>query len=308
MRIDIVAPLVYALVRKEKDNIHKGFLSCIANEKEGRVRTYFKRMYDEYKSREGMAVVDELDYSIRKLVCAPYRDCTFDDLMLSGEIRESTDRILLEWKHKDVLLEKGLAPVNKLLLAGPPGNGKTSYAVALSKELGLPLLNTSSSLMLDSHMGESEKNVSTLFRRIPEECVLFVDEFESMASSRGDPGGDSGGAGRAWNSIVTAFLVHMESLRPSVFFLAATNRPDMLDKAIIRRFDMKLEFENPTSDEKIRYIQQYADTHDVDVSYFAKDKISRKLCKAVSYSAVETILKRYHKELVLDALFQKEDA
>lgn len=306
MKIDLVSSLVYALMRNEKERVHTSFTACIANEKEGAVKNRLRHMFDEYKRREGMAVIEKLDFEIQGLVSAPYKDCGFEDLMLSEDIQESTDRLLLEWANKDYLIENGLMPSNRILLEGPPGNGKTSYAIAIAKKLGLPLLNTSSSLMLDSHMGASEKNVSTLFKWIPEECVLFIDEFEAMASHRGDPGGDSGGAGRAWNSIVTAFLVHMESLRPSVLFLAATNRADMLDKAIVRRFDMKLGFENPTEEEKASYIDNYLNKYELDKTSFIKDKVAKKLGIAVSYSALESVMRKRHKEMVLDKLISEK--
>lgn len=303
MRIDLVSGLVYGFIRNDKEQIHKAFAQCLANEKEGTVKTRIRCMYDEYKCREGMAVVEKLDSSIQGLISPPCRDISFDDLFLSEDVKDDTAKLLLEWENRDYLIENGLLPSNKILLEGPPGNGKTSYAIALAKKLNLTLLTTSSSLVLNSHMGQSEKNVAMLFNKIPDKCVLFFDEFESLASGREDPGFDSGGASRAWNSIVTALLVGMENIRSSVLFLAATNRSDLLDKAVLRRFDMRLDFPNPTPKEKEDYIQSYLDKYGI---VLGTGKTQRKLDKAVSYSAMETVLRKRHKEIVLKRLLAEK--
>ena len=256
MKIDNIQALLFALVRNDKQQVETLFKRCIADEKEcSGARFRLQNVFEEYHRRQGMAVVEKLDTVVLNLVSAPYRDCGFEDLMLSEELTEATDRLVLEWDNRDYLIENGLTPSNKILLEGSPGNGKTSYAVALAKKLDLPLLVSNSSLILNSRLGESEKNVANLFRHLPERCVLLVDEFEAVASSRSAI--IDGSASKAWNSIVTRFLVNMEALRPSCLFLAATNRSELLDKAVTRRFDMKLVFENPTTDEKQEYIDRY---------------------------------------------------
>ncbi len=299
MKIDLLKPLLYGLIRGEKEEVHQAFASCISNEKEGSsVRVALQRMYDEYRQREGMAVIAQLDYRIKTLISAPYRNCTFDDIFLSDTIKIYTERILREWEHKDVLIANGLSPINKLLLEGPPGNGKTSYAIALAEKMGIPLLNTNSSVILDSYLGQSEKNVSLLFQYLPEECVLFFDEFEAVATGRGNPGKDAGGSGRAWNSIVTSLLLNIERIRPTVFFIAATNRSDMLDNAVLRRFDITMQFNNPTVEEKNRYIAQYVNQYNLSKDDFQWEK--DKFDSTVSYADVERVLKLRHKQIVLE--------
>ena len=307
MKIDLVSELIYSLLRNEKEKSHKAFLACIANEPEGRVKQQFKYMYNEFKEREGMAVIEQLDYRIKNLVGAPYRECGFDDLFLTEEIQQKTKEILLEWQHRDMLLENGLAPCHKILLEGPSGNGKTSYAIALAKALGVPLLVTNSSLVLDSLLGQSEKNVTLLFRNMPKECVLFFDEFEALAASRSKEG-DSGTT-KAWNSVVTSFLVNMEQLRHSVVFVAATNRVDALDKAVIRRFDVQMRFQNPTEEEKQIFIDRYLVSHDLQdkALFYQNYHLVPELEKAVSFSNMERYLRGWHKGLLIQQLLEKEN-
>ena len=299
MKIDSISDLLYGFIRKDKDAISKAFEVCIANEREGNVRNRLRYAYEEYKRREGMAVLEKLDSSIMQLVTAPYIDRQMDELYLSDEIKQETERFLLERRNADLLIEKGLLPSNKILLEGPPGNGKTSYVSALAKLVGIPLLNTNSSLLLDSYMGKSEQNVSLLFNHLPESCIIFFDEFDALASER--LRGDTS-AMRAYNSIVTTFLLNLDGLRPSVIFIAATNKSDYLDKALLRRFDIRMEFENPTDEEKKRYVTAYLQRNGLDADMFFKDKIKKKLDKVVSYSALESVMRKQHKELVLDEL------
>ena len=304
MKIDNISALLYGLVRNDREKTETAFACCIADEKEGRVKTRLKYILDEYHRRQGMEVVEKLMPGVRNLVSAPYRDCSFDDLFLSDDIKSDTENILSEWASADYLIENGLMPTNKILLEGPPGNGKTSYAIALAKRLGLSILCTSSSLMLDSYLGKSEQNVNVLFRNLPEKCVLFFDEFESMASTRGRVGEDGGGAGRAWNSIVTSFLVNMETIKPSIILLAATNRSELLDKAIVRRFDMRIGFDNPTEDEKRVYVDRYIEKYGLGRDSVLTNKVCKKVDKAVSYSALEKVMKKRHKEILLEKLLK----
>lgn len=299
MKLDNVTALVSSFIRKDNKRIEQSFQILIANEKEGQGKRRLKSLYDEYRRREGQVVIQDLDVALKLLVTAPCRDVSIEDLCLSNTVQKSTDKILTEWQYADKLLQNGLQATNKILLQGPPGNGKTSYAIALAKKIDMPLLCTSSSFILNSFLGESEKNVTTLFQKLPERCVLFFDEFEAVASSRMIA--VESGSGKAWNSIVTNFLINMERLRPSVLFIGATNRPEMLDKAIVRRFDTVLQFDNPTKEEKEAFVVAYIQKHNLRQEDFSIMHGSY-LDNFTSYSALELVMKMRHKELVLEKI------
>lgn len=302
MKIENISELIYALIRNEKEKISRSFETCIACEKEGNTKYRLERAFEEYKRRQGTVILKELDPAIQLLLSAPYRECGLNDLFLNDDVKRATKRMLLEWNNKDYLIQNGFSPSNKILLEGPPGNGKTSYAIALGKELNLPVLNTSSSLMLDSYLGKSEKNVTMLFTRMPENCILLFDEFEAMVSSRVS---SSESAGRAWNSIVTSFLVNMETIRPSILFIAATNRTDMMDSAVIRRFNVRIKFNNPSETEKNAYVEQYLTGNQLNPDDFLFEQKSIKT--AVSYADLERIMRNRHKELVIQKLLEGKD-
>lgn len=295
MKYDAVAPIFRGFITGDKELIEKGFSVAIANETNARLKSRLSSLYSDYKYRNGQPKVFQLDSAIKPYVMPPSKDFRMEDMILSDDIVAYTHRILKEWESADKLLDNGLEPVHKLLLVGPPGNGKTSYAVSLSNLLRLPLLLTNSSLLFDSALGHSEKNVSLMFTKIPDRCMLFFDEFDALATMRKNA---DASAQRAYNSIVTTFLVYMEALKPSVFFMAATNVPDFLDKAVVRRFDDTLTFGAPTLSVKKKFFEHYLQKYGLDANAFAFEEYQ--IENAPSFSDLELVLKARHKELILE--------
>ena len=131
-----------------------------------------------------------------------------------------------------------------LLLFGPPGTGKTLVAKAVATECGMAFISVKGPELLDVYVGESEKNVRDLFANARElsPCVMFFDELDSLAPARGR-GNDAGGV---MDRVVAQLLTEIDTLSLSdcgqVFIIGATNRPDLLDKALLRpgRFDTKI--------------------------------------------------------------------
>ncbi|XP_036334237.1 peroxisome assembly factor 2 [Rhagoletis pomonella] len=141
-----------------------------------------------------------------------------------------------------------------ILLYGPPGTGKTLVAKAVATECNLSFLSVQGPELLNMYVGQSEQNVREVFARARSAapCVLFLDELDSLAPNRG-VAGDSGGV---MDRVVSQLLAEMDVLGDAtkpVFILAATNRPDLIDPALLRpgRFD-KLFYVGPcaTTDDK----------------------------------------------------------
>lgn len=173
---------------------------------------------------------------------------------LKDEIQSS---IGLPLKHIN-LLGKNLRR-SGILLYGPPGTGKTLVAKAVATECNLAFLSVQGPELLNMYVGQSEQNVRELFSRARSAapCVLFLDELDSLAPNRG-VAGDSGGV---MDRVVSQLLAEMDGMNdPSkqIFILAATNRPDLIDPALLRpgRFD-KMFFVGPctTKDEKIAVLK-----------------------------------------------------
>ncbi|ORX68133.1 AAA-domain-containing protein, partial [Linderina pennispora] len=152
-----------------------------------------------------------------------------------------TIRLPLEQPH---LFASGLSTRSGLLFYGPPGTGKTLLAKAIATECGLNFFSCKGPELISPYIGESEANVRKIFQRAREAspCVIFFDELDSLAPKRGQQG-DSGGV---MDRIVSQLLAELDArdgdkaaAAPQVFAIGATNRPDLLDPALLRpgRFD-----------------------------------------------------------------------
>lgn len=157
------------------------------------------------------------------------------------------------WAEED-LHAVGIAPRLRALFTGPPGCGKTTLAHHLAARLGIPLAVADGAQLIDSFVGSSEKNIAALFdaasRAGP--FALFFDEFDSLGVKRKSA---TQAADNARNQWVNVLLQRME--RHDGIMIAATNRPDDLDQAIWRRFDMQIELGLPAQQERERILALY---------------------------------------------------
>ncbi|EKM80755.1 hypothetical protein AGABI1DRAFT_105706 [Agaricus bisporus var. burnettii JB137-S8] len=161
-------------------------------------------------------------------------------------------RETLEWptKYAPIFAQSPLRLRSGLLLYGYPGCGKTLLASAVAKECGLNFISVKGPEILNKYIGASEKSVRDLFERASaaKPCVLFFDEFDSIAPKRGH---DSTGV---TDRVVNQLLTQMDGAEglDGVYVLAATSRPDLIDSALLRpgRLDKSLLCDMPTKDER----------------------------------------------------------
>ncbi|XP_072351796.1 ATPase family gene 2 protein homolog A isoform X2 [Scyliorhinus torazame] len=142
----------------------------------------------------------------------------------------------VEWpqKHPESFIRMGIQPPKGILLYGPPGCSKTMIAKALANESGLNFLAVKGPELLSKYVGESERAVREIFRkaRAVAPSILFFDEIDALAVERGS----SAGAGNVADRVLAQLLTEMDGIEQlhNVVILAATNRPDMIDKALMR--------------------------------------------------------------------------
>jgi transitional endoplasmic reticulum ATPase len=149
--------------------------------------------------------------------------------------RELQETVQYPVEHPDKFEKFGMQPSKGVLFYGPPGCGKTLLAKAIANECQANFISIKGPELLTMWFGESESNVREVFdkARQASPCVLFFDELDSIARARGSGGGDGGGAGdRVINQILTE--IDGVGVRKNVFVIGATNRPDILDPAIMR--------------------------------------------------------------------------
>ncbi|KAK0402828.1 hypothetical protein QR680_016559 [Steinernema hermaphroditum] len=160
---------------------------------------------------------------------------TWDDVGgLQDVKRELQELVQYPVEHPDKYLKFGMQPSRGVLFFGPPGCGKTMLAKAIAHECKANFISIKGPELLTMWFGESEANVRDVFdkARAAAPCVLFFDELDSIAKSRGASAGDSGGADRVINQLLT----EMDGMgaKKNVFIIGATNRPDTIDGAVMR--------------------------------------------------------------------------
>lgn len=171
------------------------------------------------------------------------------EIHLSEANRESLDAIILEQKYARELRSSGLEPRHRILLTGAPGTGKTSLSEAIAAELAVPFLVAQYEDIIGSYLGETSSRLHAVFMDAAAgPSVLFLDEFDTLAKERGDQH-DTGEVKR----VVSTLLLQIDSLPSHVVVIAATNHPELLDRAAWRRFQTRLELPMPTADERAAF-------------------------------------------------------
>jgi SpoVK/Ycf46/Vps4 family AAA+-type ATPase len=164
-----------------------------------------------------------------------------DDLLLPLPVRENGRQLVQEHARADVLRAHGYEPRHRLLLSGPPGNGKTSYAEAIAEALALPFFVVRYDALVGSYLGETNARLRALFDYVrTRPSVLFFDEFDAIGKERGDTH-ETGEIKR----VVSFLLMQLDRLPSHVIVIAATNHAELLDRAVWRRFQLRHLFPAP---------------------------------------------------------------
>jgi SpoVK/Ycf46/Vps4 family AAA+-type ATPase len=171
---------------------------------------------------------------------------TLADVVLPTSLSDRLNNFLLQQRKRDWLREHGKAPSHRLLFVGPPGSGKTMTAEAVAGELKLPLYVIRLDALITRFMGETAAKLRLVFdETLRRRAVYLFDEFDAVGGHR-NAANDVAEMRRVLNS----FLQFMEEKSATdSAIIAATNHPEMLDRALLRRFDEVLEFELPTAEQ-----------------------------------------------------------
>lgn len=176
-----------------------------------------------------------------------------EDMILTPGTLQACQELIEEQHRASVLRAHGLEPRHRVLLVGPPGNGKTSLAEAIAEALALPFVVVRYETMIGSYLGETAsrlKHVIDYARATP--CVLFFDEFDAIAKERGDVH-ETGEIKR----VVTSLLMQVDGLPGYTVTIAATNHPELLDRAVWRRFQLRLRLDAPKRNDLARYLKMF---------------------------------------------------
>jgi transitional endoplasmic reticulum ATPase len=194
----------------------------------------------------------EVEPSAIREVFVEVPNVRWEDVGGLGQVKEKLIEAV-EWplRYPDLFREANVKPPKGILLSGSPGTGKTLVAKALANESEVNFISVKGPELMSKYVGESERGVREVFRKTKQAspCILFFDEFDSLVPERG-----LGENSQVTERVISQFLTELDGLEElkGVLVLAATNRKDLIDSAILRpgRFDFTLEF--PLPDEKAR--------------------------------------------------------
>ena len=257
-RADLLLDLVRAGARGEQPLFRKALEALIAEERAKQHHILADRLAGYLNQTESPKPVSTP--SFRNGLAAnlfheltPYR--RMGDLVLSEVITTACKELIEEQNRSDLLRAHNLEPRHRILLAGPPGNGKTSLAEVLASELAVPLLVVRYEGVIASYLGETAVRLSRLFDQVrTRRCVMFFDEFDVVGKERGDIH-ETGEIKR----VVSSLLLQVDALPSYVVVVTATNHPELLDRAAWRRFQLRLDLPAPTQKQTEEWFRRFED-------------------------------------------------
>ena len=216
------------------------------------------------------------------------------DLYLEKALLSSCTELIEEQARADLLRANGLEPRHRLLLIGPPGNGKTSLAEAIAYELALPFFTVRYDSVVTSFLGETAQRLKRLFDYVKTQpCVLFFDEFDAIGKERGDIH-ETGEIKR----VVTTLLLNIDALPSYCVLIGATNHPELLDKATWRRFELRLKLGKPTDSQMAAYFSDQLKKLNGTPGYTAKRLYAE--IKPRSFSEAENFFLDIQRRIILN--------
>jgi len=244
------------------------------------------------------------------LLTAAFPKTRLSDMALDDAIRSRIDRVLTEQRQRERIAAHGLTPLRKLLLLGPPGTGKTMTAAALAGELGLSLFTIQLDGLITKYLGETAAKLRVIFEAIRQNRAVYLfDEFDALGGSRAARN-EVGEIRRVLNS----FLQFLEQDDSDSIIVAATNHPEILDKALFRRFDSVIEYRLPSK--KISEVVMRARLALLETSHIEWSNVLEAaeglnhsdLTRACEYAAKNAILKhrtRIETPELIEALIER---
>ena len=178
-------------------------------------------------------------------------DVLLSDMVLSSELREKIERIILEYRQREKLRRFGLTNRRRVLIEGPSGTGKTMTASAIASELGLSVFTVRMDKLISKYMGETSSKLREVFDMIEQQPGVYLfDEFDAIGADR-TLDNEVGEMRRILNS----FLQLVEGDMSDSIIIAATNNNQMLDHALYRRFDDVLAYKLPDEHERLELFE-----------------------------------------------------
>ena len=295
-RSDLLIDLVEAERRGDKQRFRTLVEAIIAEERSKQHHLVADRLSELITTvgSSDLLARDEASSRIRDLLLDLVPKRRLGSLQLQPPIRRAVEELIEEHQRVDLLRSHGLEPRNRVLLDGPPGNGKTTLAEAIACETMLPFYVVRYEGVVASFLGETASRLDAIFdfartRR----CVLFLDEFDSIAKERSDIH-ETGEIKR----VVSTLLLQIDRLPAHVVVVCSTNHSELLDRAAWRRFQLRLELAAPTRAEATEFLERLKNRLGGDLG-LASRTLADKL-QGASYAELEQVAVDIRRRLVLE--------
>ncbi|MHA1757429.1 MAG: CDC48 family AAA ATPase, partial [Promethearchaeota archaeon] len=260
------------------------------------------------KNEDFIQAINMIEPSAMREVMIDIPDISWDEVGGLEDIKQELKEAV-EWpiKYPKLFERAGIRPLNGILLFGPPGCGKTLLAKAIATESECNFITIKGPEIFSKWVGESEKAIREVFRKARQAApsIIYFDEIDAISSSRGLTAGGS----PVYDSIVNQILVEMDGIenRKGIIVIASTNRPDMVDPALLRsgRFDRLIYVKAPDYEARLKILKVHTKNMplDDDVSL---EEIARKtegysgadlenLCREAGMNAIREKLEKFEK-------------
>ena len=296
-RADLILTLIKASRQGDELQVRKAVEAIAADERAKNHTILADRLLAQLQSdngRHGRSAPLPSRSAAGPLVAETVPARSLGDLILSAEAEETLRELVAEQHRADLLRSYSLEPRNRVLLAGPPGNGKTTLAEALAYALNVPLLSVRYESVIGSYLGETAQRIAQVFEHASSRhCLLFFDEFDSVGKERGDLH-ETGEIKR----VVSSLLLQIDALPSYVVAVAASNHPELLDRAVWRRFQVRLELPAPTQGQIEEWFRRFEKRHGQPLGLSPRSLAQR--LRGLSFSEVEDFGTDVRRKIVLE--------
>lgn len=304
-RSDLVIKLAQASLEDDKQLIRRTIEAIIAEERARQHHIYAQKLSDalqlgrwtqrnQYEKKTNSLEIRQSSISdAEELLMEIKPRKPLSELILDTNLLDVCEELVEEHMRADLLRSHSIEPRNRILLVGPPGNGKTSLAEAIAFSLGIPFYIIKYEAVIGSYLGETASRLKQVFDFVKTRpCVVFFDEFDAIGKERGDIH-ETGEIKR----VVSSLLLQIDSLPSYNVVVAATNHPELIDRAAWRRFQIKMEL-NPPSEKQIQVCIKKFETDIGEKIEHSHTDLSNGLY-GLSYSAIENFFLDIKRKIIL---------
>jgi SpoVK/Ycf46/Vps4 family AAA+-type ATPase len=293
-RADLLVDLVRAARTHAEDDLRRIVEAVIAEEESKQHHVVADRLRQALRTNGHYVAVPPGSADVPEGLQVRTPRSRLDDLVLPARVVADVLELVEEQRRIELLRAHGLEPRHRVLLLGPPGTGKTTLGEALAEALLAPLAVLRYETVIGSFLGETGGRLAQVFSWArTRRCVLFLDEFDAIAKERGDEH-ETGEIKR----VVSSLLMLVDELPAHVVVVAASNHPELLDRAAGRRFELTLQLPAPTPESRLKWWSRYVASLPVPISAAPKTLANRTPVK--NFAELEDLGQDIRRRLVLE--------